>query len=92
MGARDNFQNQGKPSAVKRLLAGHIKPAAERAAPSIADHDLRSVIDGMSEGFALLDADFTIIDVNAETMRLETRSREEIIGRTHWEVYPGSEE
>lgn len=56
----------------------------------MVDLDLRSVIDGMSEGFALLDADFVILDVNAETMRLEPRSRDEIVGRCHWDVYPGS--
>jgi PAS domain S-box-containing protein len=53
--------------------------------------NLRDIIDGMSEGFALLDANFTILDVNTETMRLEPRTRQQIIGRTHWEVYPGTE-
>ena len=56
----------------------------------LQDLDLRSVIDGMSEGFALLDADFVILDVNAETMRLEPRPRDQIVGRCHWDVYPGS--
>lgn len=53
--------------------------------------DLRSVIDGMSEGFALLDAEFNILDVNAETLRLESSTRAEMIGRSYWELYPGSE-
>ena len=54
--------------------------------------DLRSVLDGMSEGYALIGPDFTILDLNAEAMRLETRTREEIIGHSHWEVYPGTEQ
>ena len=53
--------------------------------------DRRAVIDGMSEGFALLNADFTIIDVNAVTMRHETRHRNEIVGSSVWKVYPGTE-
>lgn len=52
----------------------------------------RSVLDGMAEGFGLLAPDFTILELNAEAMRLETRPREAIIGRTHWEAYPGSEQ
>lgn len=54
--------------------------------------DLRVVIDGLSEGFALLDANFIILDVNAETLRMESRTREELVGRSHWEAYPGSED
>ena len=54
--------------------------------------DLRNVLDGMSEGFALLGPDFTLLDLNAEAMRLEARTRDEIIGRSHWDVYPGSED
>lgn len=61
------------------------KPASQDAV------DLRSVLDGMSEGFVLLGPDFTIIDVNAEALRLESRTREELVGRTHWDMYPGTE-
>jgi PAS domain S-box-containing protein len=42
----------------------------------------------MTEGFALLDPDFRIIDMNAEAMRYEVRPREEVIGKTHWEAHP----
>ena len=66
------------------------KVRAERAAFAERDRG-RSVLDGMGEGFALLDHDFRILDVNAEAMRLETRPRGAIIGRTHWEAYPGTE-
>ncbi len=44
----------------------------------------------MREGFFLLSPDFTILDTNAEALRLETRPREEIVGRSHWVVYPHS--
>jgi PAS domain S-box-containing protein len=54
--------------------------------------DLHSVLDGMSEGFALLDSNFTVLDINAETLRLESRQRDEIIGRSHWQLYPGTED
>ncbi|MVN87149.1 PAS domain S-box protein [Deinococcus sp. HMF7620] len=69
--------------------------AIERARAEEALHrseeQLRAVLDSMAEGFALLGDDFTILDVNEETLRLDGRSREELIGRTHWEVFPGTE-
>jgi PAS domain-containing protein len=55
-----------------------------------ADHAVRAerdrtrrVLDGMAEGFGLLDREFRLIDINAEGLRLEERPREAIIGKTH---------
>jgi len=53
---------------------------------------LRGLLDCMSEGFTLLAPDFTILDINLEGMRLETRPRDAIVGSTYWTAYPGSEE
>ena len=58
----------------------------------IGEVSLRSVVDSMSEGFTLLDGDFRIVEVNAEALRLDGRSRDALIGKTHWEAYPGSEQ
>ena len=58
---------------------------------SVDTIDLRSVLDGMSEGFALLDSHFVILDLNAEALRLETRTRAQLVGRSHWDLYPGTE-
>jgi len=63
---------------------------AERALRAERDRS-RGVLDGMAEGFALLDRDFRILDLNAEALRMETRPREEIVGRSHWEAFPGTE-
>jgi PAS domain S-box-containing protein len=52
---------------------------------------LASVLGGMAEGFALLSNDFRILHVNDEALRLAARPREAVVGRTHWEIYPGSE-
>jgi PAS domain S-box-containing protein len=50
----------------------------------------QGVLDNMGDALALLDRDFRIVDMNAAAMRLESRPREEIIGRTHWEAHPGA--
>ena len=52
---------------------------------------LRYVLDGMSEGFSLLSPHFVILELNAEALRLDGRARDQIVGRSHWELYPGSE-
>lgn len=57
-----------------------------------SEERLRDVFDSMVEGFALLSSDFTILDVNAETLRLDGRDRDELIGRSHWEAFPGTED
>ncbi|WP_082483319.1 PAS domain-containing hybrid sensor histidine kinase/response regulator [Rubellimicrobium mesophilum] len=56
-----------------------------------SERRLRSVLDGMDEAFGLLDRDFRILTFNQAAMALESRPLEEILGRCHWEVYPGSE-
>ena len=52
---------------------------------------LDAVLDSIREGFTLLDADFRIVEVNAQALRLDGRQREDLIGKTHWEAFPGSE-
>jgi PAS domain S-box-containing protein len=52
----------------------------------------RHLLDGMAEGFGLLDREFRVIDINAEGLRLEERPRETILGKIHWEAWPGSED
>ncbi len=47
--------------------------------------------DLIPEGFASFDASLTILDVNQETLRLDGRAREELVGRSHWEAFPGTE-
>ena len=93
------FDEAGKPAGViaiviettERVAAERRRQAAEVELRAERDR-VRSVLDGMTEGFALLDRGFRILDINAEGLRLETRPREAIVGLTHWEAYPGTED
>ena len=46
------------------------------------------VLQTMADGFALVDGDWNILQMNAEGLRLIQRSREEVIGCNHWAVFP----
>lgn len=72
-------------------MSDKLDPDGKEAPAVTETDDLRRVIDGMGEGFALLDRDFRILDVNAEALRLENRPRQSLIGKSHWEAYPNSE-
>ncbi|MBA2961405.1 MULTISPECIES: PAS domain-containing protein [Ramlibacter] len=64
--------------------------AQEELRRSEARH--RGVLSRMDEGFLLLDEDFHIAEVNDYTLRLCGLAREQMVGRCHWEVFPGSRE
>lgn len=65
--------------------------AAEDALRAERDRS-QGVLQGMAEGFVLLDREFRILDINAEGLRIDGRARDDIVGKTHWEVWPGTEE
>ena len=48
---------------------------------------LRGVLEGMDEGFVLVDPDFRIVEINAEGLRMEDLGRDEILGRPFWDVW-----
>ncbi|QFU14878.1 PAS domain-containing sensor histidine kinase [Microvirga thermotolerans] len=50
----------------------------------------RGVLEGMTEGFMLLDRDFRVLQINREGLRIDGRPEGEIVGRSHWDVWPAS--
>ena len=53
---------------------------------------LRSAVDAMDEGFQVISFDWRYVYVNAAAAQHSHRSREELIGRTMIESYPGIEQ
>lgn len=47
------------------------------------------IFDSMTEGFALLDENWTVLQMNAAGLRISGLAASEVIGRNHWEVWPG---
>jgi PAS domain S-box-containing protein len=87
-----------KPFSARELLARvaanlHISRTRREALAAVraSEGRLRGVLEGMAEGFVLLDRDFVITEVNDEALRLDGRPREALVGRSHWEAYPNTQ-
>lgn len=65
-----------------------LERRSAEAALARSEANMRSVVEGMVEGFLLLDADWCIIDINAEGLRIDGRPREVIVGRHLLKVWP----
>ena len=76
-------------------VAGIFCPCTETTAQVIAERrmreseaEARGVLEGMAEGFILLDHQFRIQRINAEGLRIDGRPQAEILGRHLLEVWP----
>lgn len=78
------------------ICVGQISSFVERAR---AEEELQRVLERshriletMSDGFLLMDREFRVLQINAEALRIDGRTAEQILGRSHWELWPGSED
>lgn len=46
------------------------------------------VLDTMTEGFALLDRNWTVLQANAEALRITQRVSTDVLGQDHWKIWP----
>ncbi|MFY0566431.1 PAS domain-containing protein [Archangium lansingense] len=60
----------------------------EREAAEREKLRVTTLLESISEAFEAFDRDWRFIYVNRETERLVGMSREQLLGRSHWEVYP----
>ena len=72
--------------ACNEITAQHL---AQQAAATSSQH-YKSVIDAMSEGFLLMDEQYRVLEMNAEALRLNNSKLSDMVGRSHWELWPGS--
>ena len=72
----------------ERLL---LRQEAVREELRLERDQSRRLLEGMDEGFIFLDPDFRLRQINAGAMRFELRKPEDMLGRSHWDIWPGSE-
>jgi PAS domain S-box-containing protein len=75
----------------KDVTGEHL--ARERAQRQATLEQERShrILQTLRDGFVLLDRDFRVLQINAAGLAMDGRPAEEIVGRIHWDVWPGSE-
>jgi len=66
-----------------------VESARAQAALRAERDQSRQIFDNMAEGFALLGADWTILQVNDTGARLIRRQRADLLGHNLWEAMPG---
>ena len=86
-----------KPFSARELLArvaGMIESARIRRAALDTERRLRqemsNILESIGDGFIALDRDWRFTYMNAAAERMNNVGREQVLGRTHWEVYPQS--
>ena len=71
-------------------ITDSVKAAQALRRLQARDARLREVLDTMSEGFIVMDSQFRIVEINTEGVRLDGRPKAELLGRSHWELWPAS--
>jgi PAS domain S-box-containing protein len=86
------FDEAGAPAGVIAFVVETTEQVRAEAALTAERDRARNVLEGMTDGFMLLSHDFTILEINAEGVRVDGRPRDDIIGRNHWDVWPDTYE
>ena len=63
-------------------------PAAEGSSTGLSPADLADLLERMSDGFIAIDGDWRITSVNAAAEKTNGMSRDTMLGRDFWEVFP----
>ena len=79
-----------KVGAVLTVRDDTERHAAEQALRR-SEARIRSVLEGMDEGFIKIDRDFRIVEINEEGLRIDGRERGSLVGRHILEVWPETE-
>ncbi|WP_395406368.1 PAS domain S-box protein [Pseudoduganella sp. UC29_106] len=73
-------------AVVRQLSIQHPREAGQLA----SDDEL--ILKSVAEGFVVLDREFRVLRINDEALRIDGRPRSAFLGRTYWEIWPGSED
>lgn len=72
---------------VERTWAAVDNAAAQHALRIERDRS-QAVLDSMTEGFAIFDRNWTVLQMNAAGLRIVHKTPSEVIGKSHWEIWP----
>lgn len=82
------FDERGAPAGVIAFVLETTEQVRAEAALKAERDRAHNVLEGMTDGFMLLAHDFTVLEINAEGVRVDGRPRDAFIGRNHWDLWP----
>lgn len=65
-----------------------VDAARAQAELQVERDQSQSIFDSMTEGFGLIDRDWTVIRMNAAGLKLLQRAEDTVVGRNHWQAFP----
>ncbi len=80
-----------KPFSARELqarVAAHIELAGARREAAAAHERAAVVLESITDAFYALDSEWRFIYMNAEAERVSAVSRGELLGKSHWEIFP----
>jgi len=86
------LDEDGRPAGVIAIVIETTARVLAERARDAAELRAGEVLEGMAEGFVLLDGAYRVVAINAEGMRVDRRPRAAVLGRSQWEAWPGSED
>ncbi len=100
-GADDYLVKPFTANELRARVRVHVQMAATRRRAAEREAELRAeaeaardravnVLESITDGFIALDRDWRITQVNTEAERLNGMRREEMLGKNHWELFPGA--
>ena len=82
-----------KPFSARELQArvsAHIELARARREAAAADERAGVVLESITDAFFALDSEWRFTYMNAEAERISGVSRGELLGKSHWDIFPAA--
>jgi PAS domain S-box-containing protein len=80
----------GETRGFLKILRDHTEFRRARDEALAAETWAETILETMDEAFIAMDRHFRVTRVNGKTLTLDGRRREEILGRSYWEVWPSA--
>ncbi|WNG29970.1 PAS domain-containing protein [Cystobacter fuscus] len=87
---RTLFDENGRAVRLVGTVLDITERVREREATERERQRLKAILESMSEAFLSFDRDWRFTYVNREAERFIGMSREQVLGRDHWEVFPAT--
>jgi PAS domain S-box-containing protein len=79
---------QGEPSSLLSWFIDITTHKHSMQALQSINQQAATLLESMADGFIALDREWRYVYVNRRTEQLSGRTREELLGKNHWEVHP----